>query len=280
MNRIPPALSARLLAMPAMTFPRTMEKVDRLIAEGMAPTPVVISVIASDPIFSSVLLGQAGIGSTPVLQLSQAVMRLGLGAVQGLARSLIPLPPMQQAMMRGYWAEATACGVMTRVVVQYRQELFPSVDDESAYSAGLVHNLGIIAAQIRFPEAATRASARLLGGDGPFHALLREEIGLDPVLIAAQVAMNWQLPDRLALVCTHYRHPLRAPRDQALCSAVHLARTLVRACGYTSTADPYMDRMDEDVMAALHLIQMDVPRLLDYFHDAMEAMDLYEVKQT
>lgn len=277
MSAPPPIVAARLRTLVGTSFPRTIEKVDKLIGDGLAPTPVIISVIASDPMFTATILGQANATGSEVTQLSQAVLLLGLSMVQGLTRNLAPMPVDRQTLMSGYWAEANACAAMTRVIVRYRPTLFAAqTDEETAHVAGLLHDWGSVVAGLHFPEAHTRAMRRLAAGEGPSHRLVAEELGVDPGMLADQVAELWRLPELVSVVARHHRHPGRAPRFRELCCAVHLARLLVRGCGYVPDQDSLVDAIDEQALELLGLVLTDIPRLLERFFAAMDDLDAYE----
>jgi HD-like signal output (HDOD) protein len=268
---------ARLCSLVAHSFPRTIEKVDKLIGDGLAPTPVIISVIASDPLFAAAVLGQANINANEITQLSQAVLHLGLSMVQGLNRSLMPLPRERMPLMAGYWSEANACAAMTRVVVDYRPMLFMgSIDDETAHIAGLLHNLGSIVASLHFQPAFDKAITSLNAGEGPFAKLLGGELGMAPGDLAVQLGALWQLPELVVTVAQYYRHPIRAPRFRELCCAVHVGHLLARGCGYCPDEDCFVEPVDEEALSLLNLGLTDMPRLLERFFDEMEDLEFYE----
>lgn len=277
MPHLPEPIVARLCGLAPASFPKTIEKVDRLIGNGLAPTPVIISVIASDPLFTAAVLGQAAISGAEVSQLSQAVLHLGLSMVQGLSRSLVAIPESRAGLMGGYWAEANACAAMTRVVVGYRPTMFMgSVDEETAHTCGLLHNLGTIVAALRFPNAFDHATNRLAGGEGPLSTLIGAELGCDPALMTERLAGMWGLPQVVTIAATHHRRAVRAPQFPHLCAAIHVARTLIRGCGYCPELDPYVETLDEEAIKLLDLSLTDVPRLLDRFFLEMEESEIYE----
>lgn len=277
MNPIPSTIAAQLCSVVGMSFPRTIDKLDKLIGDGLAPTPVIISVVASDPLLTAAVLGQAGIGGNEVTELSQAVLHLGLSMVQGLVRDFHPLPAARMALVCGYWSEANACAAMTRVVTAYRPEIFSiSTEEETAHIAGLLHDLGPLIASIHFVPAFDRAASRHAAGEGPFARVLKDELGTDPGLLAAHLCTLWQLPDLVATVAQYHARPVRAPRFRELCCAVHVARMLVRGCGHCPDADCFVEPVDEDAMDLLNLGLTDVPRILDRFFDEMEDLESFE----
>lgn len=277
MSNITSATQARLCSFAGASFSRTIGKVDGLIGNGMARTPIIISVISSDPLFTATILGQANVSGTEVTQLSQAVLQLGMSMVQGLTRSLRPIPKERHALMSSYWSEANACSVMTRIIVAYRPQVFGGkVDDETARTAGLLHDLGMLVTALHFADGYDRALNRLRDGEYPLTKLLSEEVGAEPAAIAAQLSTLWQLPDMLAVVAVYFRRPTDAPRYQELCCAVHIARMLARGCGYCPEADCYIDPINDQSLEVLGLELTDFPRLLERFFVEMNEMEAYE----
>lgn len=277
MRSSPVIVAARLRSLSAISFHRTIDKVDKLIGDGLAPTPVIISVIASDPMFSAAVLGQANSSGAEVTQLSQAVLQLGLSMVQGLTRTLVPMDADHHQLMAGYWSQANACAAMTRVVVGYRPAIFSaSVDEETAHVAGLLHDLGSIVAGLHFSEGHARALRRLVEGENPLHRLIVDEVGVEPGVLGAQVAELWQLPELVATVTQHHRRPVRAPRFRELCCAVHLSRQLIRGCGFVPDQDSLVEVIEEEAMKLLDLGLTDVPRLLERFFAEMDDLESFE----
>jgi HD-like signal output (HDOD) protein len=272
-------IAARVVGMSCVGFPRSLDKIDRLISEGDAPLGVVAAVIATDPLLTAQLLGTANATSPKeITQLSEALTYLGLGAVHGLVRGSGHIPEGRRKELAGCWALANATGTMVRVLAAHcGGSLALRLDNETLHVAGLLHDLGTVVAMLHFDGQLTRASARLDAGDGPLPRLLRQELGADTQALGTLLATTWRLPALLVAPLRHHRHPLRAEDFQELSCLVHVARTLVRACGFIAGRDRFLEAIDEDALKLLKLTMTDITVVLDRFYEEMEELELYEV---
>ena len=92
------AIASRVVGMSCVGFPRSLDKIDRLLSEGDAPLPVVTAVIATDPLLTTQILGSANATSPKeITQLSEALVYIGLGAIHGLVRGAGHIPDSRPA---------------------------------------------------------------------------------------------------------------------------------------------------------------------------------------
>jgi HD-like signal output (HDOD) protein len=239
---------------------------------------VVTAVLAIDPMLTAQVLGEANATSAnDVTQLSVAMMQTGLGSVHGLIRGVAPIPSQHRKELAGCWGQANACATMTRILAGHcAGRLHARYDDETLQTAGLLHDLGSIVAILHFSDDYARACARLDAGEGPLPRLLKEELGADPPQLGALLAHTWRLPPLLTTCIRSHHQPLRAESFNEIACLVHVARILVRACGFVTGRDRFLDPLDEDAMKLLDLHVYDLERIVDQFFEEMDELELYE----
>jgi HD-like signal output (HDOD) protein len=273
-----PTIAARMLTVSCMGFPSSLDKIDRLIIEGSAPLSVLVALIGADPLLTAQVLGQANSSSGGELtQLTNAMAHLGLGSVHGLVKGSLPIPEAMRRDMAGCWSLANACANMTRILADYcTPTLVAKIDDETLHAAGLLHDLGTIVALVHFNAEYQRAVERIDERGANLNRLLREELGADQVALGTLLATYWRLPPLITACIRYHQRPLQADGFQETVALVHVARCLVRACGFVAGADRFLDPLDEEAMQLLKLRISDLERILDRFYDQMEELELYE----
>ncbi|HEX3135723.1 MAG TPA: HDOD domain-containing protein [Planctomycetota bacterium] len=273
-----PTIAARMLTVSCLGFPSSLDKIDRLIVEGSAPISVLVALISADPLLTAQVLGQANSSSGAELtQLTNAMTHLGLGSVHGLVKGSLPIPDTLRRDLAGCWSLANACANMTRILADYcTPTLGAKADEETLHAAGLLHDLGTIVALMHFNDEYQRAVARLDERGAHLNRLLREELGADQVALGTLLATYWRLPPLITACIRYHQRPLQADGFQETVALVHVARGLVRACGFVAGPDRFLDPLDEEAMLLLKLRISDLERILDRFYDQMEELELYE----
>ncbi len=277
-----PTIASRIMTTPGFSFPKTLGKLEALILDPSAVTEVTQAVVASDPMLTALVLGQANQANATVTQLSEALSSVGLNGVLGLVRGFMPLPDVARDPVAGCWQLANACAIMTRLVARQVATHLPTtelddLDDQTLMAAGLLHDLGSALAVVRFAPEYGKAVARLAAGEGPFNQLLKQELGVEPSDLGYLLAKNWNLPPILLSVIRFHERPAKADQHHDLVAAVHIARLLVRACGFVAGPDRFLSGVDGDALSRLNIRLADYPPLLDRFLEEWEAREMYEV---
>ena len=157
-------------------------------------------------------------------------------------------------------------------------------DDDLIHTCGLCHGLGGAIAHISFPKA-WRAAASLVNEDqgGPgrdpisFGVALRHTLGIDANGIGALMARSWCLPAELAACMRYSSRVTKAPDPyQPIVAVVHIARELVRGCGFIVTGDPFVESISPDAIDILNLRPADLEIAIRGFGDEWEELELYE----
>jgi HD-like signal output (HDOD) protein len=137
-------IQTRIMTAGAVTFPKTIAKLEQLVRDSEAKAQVIASVVATDPVLSALIIGQANTGqSGEVLHLTQAIRRTGMGVVITAARGALPVAEGERKALASAWAQANACATLIPILVDHRRyHLKKTWDPELLLLAGLVHDLG------------------------------------------------------------------------------------------------------------------------------------------
>ena len=189
----------------------------------------------------------------------------------------MPIPAALRKNLASCWSLANSCATMTRVLANYcGPTLSAKSDSETLHAAGLLHDLGTIVAQIHFPNEYAKAICRLDERSADLSRLLREELGTDQAALGTLLASYWRLPPQITACIRYHQSPMETDNFHETVALVHVARGLVRACGFVAGADRFLDPMDEGAMALLKIRSGDMERILELFYDQMEELELYE----
>jgi len=272
-------IAARIMTLPTVTFARTLGKLDRLLQDGEIATPIIASVIASDPVLTAVILGRAAIVAPgEVTSVNNALVVLGTATVHGLVKNVRPLPEPCQQAVAGIWSLANATAAMCRILGTASPVLRDRhLPEETMHALGLTHDLGSMVGHLLFSGEMCRASARL-GGEPrrTFASLLQEELGAPPALLGSLWAHHLNLPPLLVRSMHHQDNPLLAGEETHGPMLVQLARNLVKGAGFASAHDPYVDPFDAAIVEGLGLSLGDIQHGMERFFDEEEELALYE----
>jgi len=198
-------------------FPAVAVKALNLMAGTETSLIDLCNLIRSDAAFSTEILR---IANSPLVAFSkditsvlQASMLLGFRRLRsivitvGLKAYLAePFTPLLHAC----WRHSVACAIIAE-----RAALACSFDKESAYTAGIMHDIGRVALVASMPQVYERVVER--GADGPADLLRaeRELCGLDHCQAGQALVAAWGLPEAFLAVTTCHHEPASRARGAA-----------------------------------------------------------------
>jgi HD-like signal output (HDOD) protein len=186
----------------------------------------------------------------PIDTVRGAVMGLGVGRVRQIAMacSLLKVFPHHGASpARALWAHSLAVAMVAQ---KFAQEAgFAEV--EQAYSAGLLHDLGVLVELTACPaefESSAEAASR---EHRALYLCERERNGFDHCEIGGMLARQWRLPAPYQHVLEYHHDVARAPQHRSLVAIVSLSDLLcrVRSLGYGFEEIGFVDLATEPAWA-------------------------------
>ena len=226
----------------------------------------VVKIISQDPALAAQCLRMVNsplFGMRyPVSTVRGAVMGLGVDRVRqaAMACSLLKaFAPRGAVRVRALWAHSLAVAMVAQKLSQ--EAGYP--EPEQAYSAGLLHDLGILLALTACPaefESATQAASR---NHRALHLCERELSGFDHCEIGAMLARQWQFPALYHPVLRYHHEVEQAPEHRCLVAIVSLCDLLcrLRNLGYGFEEIGLVDLASEPAWA---IAADELPRLRNF----------------
>jgi putative nucleotidyltransferase with HDIG domain len=217
-------------------FPAIAQRVLALVNQEDASVNDLGELVKMDPSFAAELLRFANsallgsrrkVGSIPL-----AIAVVGLDRVKTMA-TLVAVNRMvrfsvRRAALRKVWVHS----LVTALIAEESSRV-SGIARESAYTAGLLHNLGTLGLMSAFPDEYSRMLE--VSNDFGFDLLQTERdlFEIDHCQAGAYLAQEWDFPDELAAaIATHHRPPL--PNERSLDCLLQVSWRLADALGYAA----------------------------------------------
>lgn len=214
------------------SLPEVVFRVEEIAIDPDSCAQDLASVIETDPAISSRLLKVANSSfyatgkDAKTASIQGAVARLGFREVRKICLALgamrMFVRPSRYIDFPKFWRHSLTVASGARLIA--RRCLNGRVDSDSAYVAGLLHEIGTLILDQYFPAEYARVRDIARGQKLAIHQIEQEMFRLDHGEIGAYLLDFWQLPAELIESVRFHHHPTQAARPfQHFCQAVHLA---------------------------------------------------------
>jgi len=233
-------------------FPAIAHRIMALASKENVSSREVGALIKLDPTFSAELLRFANCAlfgaRREVTSLTQAVAMLGMDRVKSMA-TFVAIHNMVRSSVRAtalrkVWVHS----VVTAVIAEETARIV-RMDREATYTAGLLHNLGILGLMSAYPDEYSRMLE--VSNDFGFDLLQTERdlFEIDHCAAGAYLAQDWDFPDELAAtIATHHDEPIA--NERSLDNLIKVSWRLSDTLGYAAFS-PAKDWAFEELMAYL-----------------------------
>jgi len=256
--------------------PALLPRLTAVLQKEDAPMEELEAVICLDPALASSTLRLAnsaffgGGGGVQVDNLADALMRLGQREVYRLAALSLASRWMNQKADGYRWEPGDFCrlSLVAAVAAEYLADRTGQVDPKTAYTAGLVHEIGKLAVAYscsdRFPEIRKIQSAASI----PWLAAEKQVLGYNHAEVGAELLRRWKFSPALVAVGVH--NPPRAD-DPAeflpLLAHVHAAKYLAVTIGAGVAEDGFLFELNAPLLLewgfSPEILESSVPDILD-----------------
>lgn len=219
------------------TLPVLVVQVQRALANEMSGLRDIGEIIERDPALTARLLRVANSvmfsRGDPVNSIGVAVGRLGMGHVRSLCLAVGVVRAFgdsgQRLDHKRYWEHSAAVGMVAERLADLSKR-YARVDGAEAYTAGLLHDVGLLVTDQFFPEEFAGVQEEM-----DFEGVARwrtemNRLGMDHGAIAGRVLDRWQLPATVRAAVASHHQPETAPQEatdlahlvwgvEALCTA-------------------------------------------------------------
>jgi len=217
-------------------FPAIAQRVLALVSQEDIGIREIGDLVKMDPSFSAELLRFANSALFGVRQgvksVSQAIVLLGLDRVKTMATLVSVNRMIRSALrvdaLRKVWIHSLATALIAEEAARVS-----GIAADTAYTAGLLHNLGTLGLMSAYPEEYSRMLdvTREFGFD-----LLRTErdlFDIDHCLAGSYLAQDWDFPDELAAaIAVHHEEPIAG--EVSLDNVVKVSWRLSDTLGYVA----------------------------------------------
>ncbi len=236
-------IKRRLDACPKLASLQTINRALReLINSEQSLNSQIAAIIRRDPSLSARLLRMVNSvyfgNSTSISNIEEAVFFLGLRQIRELSTATPVIEEIQTLALGAtdktplpwteLWRHSIGTAVLTREILLSTSI---TVDDDTDYLAGLLHNVGKIVMAYAFPTELQQIMVTPLPNTAAVCRLERELIGWDHAQIGGYYLGRHQLSDEITVAVLYHNEPERAPRHQLFAAAVQVADQLVRHAG-------------------------------------------------
>lgn len=232
-TRLDPAqVLQRVRSLP--TLPAIVLALEQAVRDDAAPVARILGLIGSDAALTATALRLANSSffrvSGRVVSLRDAVQILGLRAVSSAVTTAAVMNSFGPTACPGFdarrhWRHSLAVALAAQRLAEPR-----GIDPCTAYTSGLLHDLGTLALAVFFPQA--WAAAQAAGAAGPAAQGLpleveRQHLGTDHAAVGGLVARHWRLAVPLAEAIAQHHEP--TAEAGPLADVVHLADNIAHA---------------------------------------------------
>lgn len=171
------------------------------------------------------------------------VHTLGNVATAVLAMTQFPATGEFADWRRELWRHGAGVGAIARALARHRR-----LSTDTAYTAGLLHDLGRMALQACFPQAFVAALQRRESTGSLLKDAERDTFGLDHCEVGAELTRMWQLPQAISNAIAQH-HPGPESTANAFGDLIHIADILCKKFALGSSGEPRSDDLDPCVLA-------------------------------
>ena len=233
------------------------------ISEAMRSEPVLctrIMAVANSPIYR---------GLEDITSAHKALIRLGLQEVKGIVYYLTladsvqknTLPP--EFSIRRFWTHSLSTALFSEQLLKYHAHLFPMTlaEQEGAYLAGLLHDMGYVVMGSLMPNAFTVLAQAWLETENEPLALEEKLFGVTHPVISAKALKLWKFPRNVQLAVFAHHRDLSRGTQPAGAVLLKLADYLATAAGYVFNPLFSLDTKRAELPA--HLLEQDFQPLIE-----------------
>jgi len=220
-------------------FPQVAVRVLQLVTNENVQLHELCDLVGSDAVFASEVLTVANSAlyapRYPATSILQAIAVLGADTLQGMCVTVGVRAYLGKSMsmpaMRVLWRHSMACGLIAQKLASGGL-----VDEYTAYTAGILHDIGRIALTVIQPKD---YAALLESHHGPAESILECERGLfgwDHCETGQRLVSGWKLPAEFEEIALDHHTTRRTDGAWGLSELVKMSCAIADSAGYAAFA--------------------------------------------
>jgi len=217
-------------------FPAVAQRVLAVVSNDDVPIQELGDLVKMDPSFSAELLrfANSALFNTrcQVKSISQALMLLGLNRVKTMA-TLVVINRMVRSSLRTAALRKVWLHSLVTALIAEEAGRVAGLAPDTAYTAGLLHNLGTLGLMSAYPEEYNRMLE--VTQEFGFDLLQTEKdlFDINHCLAGCYLAQDWEFPDELAAaIAVHHEEPVL--KEASLDNIVKVSWRISDTLGYVA----------------------------------------------
>jgi HD-like signal output (HDOD) protein len=214
------------------TLPEIVVKVMKIVNDPSSSSDEVAFVVSQDLALSAKILRLAnsafyGVPKT-ITSIHNAVVILGFKVINTMVFSLTVFdmfPHEQKNSLfnrTAFWRHSTSCGLICKLLTR-RLTKFVLFDEEEAFCAGLLHDIGKVVMEQYlhedFHKALKYAKQKMI----PLYEAEKKTLGYTHTDVAQWLTTSWQLPITLQVPLIYHHSPLEVKENKDIVALCHYA---------------------------------------------------------
>jgi putative nucleotidyltransferase with HDIG domain len=218
-------------------FPQVAVRVLQLANNENVQLHQLCDLISSDPAFASEVLTVSNsllyAPRYPSTTILQAVAVLGANTLQGMCVTVGVRAYLGKTMsypaMRGLWRHNLACAIIATRIANAG-----SIDKDTAYTAGILHDIGRMALAVIQPKGYAALLEKHRGVAASMLEAERELFGWDHCEIGRQLIGDWKLPQNFEAVVADHHSARSSDGHWDAAELVKVSCAMASAIGFTA----------------------------------------------
>lgn len=258
------------------TPPIVFQQIQKVMNDPGASAVKIGSIIAEDPAMSVKVLkltNSAFYGlSREIESVSQAVLVIGTEAIRNLilAASVLDMfnsKGATQDYQNRFWRHSLATGACSRILARQIRSR-GMVDPDSAFSAGLLHDIGKMVIVCFMPrEFEMIQEARKEMPNAPDFEVEQQALGFHHAHVGSFLGQQWKLPARLLDAVAWHHHPQLCQSDDCMPQLVHIGNHLAKKTFSNDTDQGQIYPPDSTVMEYMDVNDEQLDQLGDQLRE-------------
>jgi putative nucleotidyltransferase with HDIG domain len=258
-------------------LPQSITQILKISKDERSSSKELANVFERDPTLAVDILKLANLPAygftSRISTISHAIVCLGLETIKSIALTSstnemlskeIPAYSLEEGML---WQHSISCATCAKIIAQrigYK-------DDEEAYTAGLLLDIGKIILNSFAQDEFNQVSERAEKNEIPFDMAEQEVLGFGHPQVGGRIIKKWNLPSTLVEAVQYHHQPNKAEEHKTLTYIAHLADAISCMLGIGLGSDGLMYEFEKDTLDVLGINKKDVESIMSDLADKIQS---------
>ncbi|MDF1543650.1 MAG: HDOD domain-containing protein [bacterium] len=258
------------------TPPIVFHQIQKVMSNPDVSASQIANILAEDPAMSVKVLkltNSAFYGlAREVDSVKHAVVIVGIEAIKNLVLSASVLgmfksDQIDQEFMDRHWRHSLATGFCCRLLAQ-KVKSRGFLNPDSAFSAGLLHDIGKIVISCFLPEEFKQfREARESDQIAPDFMVEQRTIGFDHAQVGGVLTLQWKLPQKLTEAIAFHHNPTKSGEEEPMTYLLSLGNFIAKKTLYSDEEEHLVGAVDSDVIEFFGFEESDIEGFSDQLRE-------------